>query len=439
MNNLIKKQILLICLFVPCQLMANGGPVTYFGVNSSGNPYFTEVADVNILREDLLIRPQGEKIFVRATYLFQSNYQHVKYAFPVDYWCSNDEDDFFYESVEIRDGNISNIKFECDGKILEYETEIPQVLDGVYSENYKMRTWFYTTFALRGGVTTLTVSYELQCEFHYQSGDLYKFARFSYDFSPAANFGNGVIKEFSMTIDLNDQTIKGDLHEAYNFEKQGELYTCNINNFDLKSAAPVEFSLSHGDSEEISILTASCYEGCYKTTVSSSTDQYPVSNMSDLDFATAYVIKEDKENKKWIEISSVNEMNIGFIRILNGYYKSEEAYYDNSRIKKALIEYITTKGNVVHTDTLTFDDDEYTSLNYTNFSQKLHYILAMDYDFFYNNRDYEYYGCADDEGNLDKSLLPFKIRMTILEEYKGRKYNDICISEMFVSMTWYWE
>jgi len=436
-----KKCILLIFMMTPFLLMANGGVVTHFGVSSSGNPHFKEVADVNILREDILIRPQGDRIFVRATYLLQSSSsRQIKYAFPVDYWYSEDKDDLSPESSEHRDRNIRRIEFECNGEILKYEVETPQILENERGENYKMRTWFYTTFELEYGVSKLTVIYELQSEFVYNSGEFYKFAHFSYDFSPAATFGNGIIKEFSMTVDLNDKIIEGEIRDSYQFEKQGKLYTLNISDFDLENAEPVTLTFSYQDSYEVSILTTSWPTVSYAVDISSSTNQYPISNLSDLDFTTVCVIKGDKDDKKWIEISSVNEMNVESIIILNGYYKSEETYYDNNRIKKALVELISAKGNVVFTDTLTFDDAEYMRLNYSNFSHRINCILNVDYERFYDyEHEYEYYGCADDEGNLDISLLPLKIRMTVLEEYKGRKYDDTCISEIFVSMAAYRE
>jgi len=130
-----------------------------------------------------------------------------------------------------------------------------------------------------------------------------------------------------------------------------------------------------------------------------------------LDFSSAFVFGKNSKGKDWIEISG---RNIPAIYFLPGNYKSEEAYYNNNRIKKVLAELITDKGAVVDSTEYEFPDNPYKKLNYSNFYESL---ACVD--------------CINEYSDFEEN--PTKVRITVLEVYKGKKWNDTCISEIFVS------
>lgn len=453
----------MICVFISLHLMANGGGVAYFGVNGSGNPHFREITDVSILREDLLIRPESERIFVRATYLLENNIsRQFHYAFPVDFWVPANEDERELLSASIENSNqyIRNVGFWCDGHSLEYVSEEPQLLETENEHSCKMRIWYYTTIVLKEGVSELSVSYELQNESfeeHPFYGDVWKNATFTYDFTPAATFGDGIIKEFSVVIDESDETInKEEYHEEqdyhyysgemmYKFEKQGRRYVLDIADFDLKDVNPLLLQFTYNDIDA-EVLSSNDHASHFVTRISSETSLYPPSNLSDLDFNTVCVIEG---GEKQIEINSESgQKAIEWIYFLNGNYESEEAYYNHNRIKKAFVEWYDDDEKLITGDTLEFEDKKYRQLSHSDFAKELVSFGGLNYDYSYYVDYLMHHETESYEDDFHKVEVMYteegvqcatlyiryakKAVITILDEYKGAKFDKTCISEIFV-------
>lgn len=421
---LMKKIISLLVslIIIPISLLANGGGIKHYGVNSAGNPFFKNVPEVKILREEILIRPEGEHIYITVNYLFKSDTGHreLHYAFPVDVWClradwNENADKTSDTDSEILE-NIKQVQFICNGEILEYKTEKPKITDEEHEHNLKARVWYYTTLNIYQGVTQLTVKYRLQANENEESGGRYKYAQFFYDFKPAATFGDGIIKEFLLTVDCSDPVIKDASVYRFPFVNECNKYIYATTDFDLTKAEPLSLSFSYENEEVNWLLRKQGLDGVEIKAPSAS--KYPLSNLFDTDFSTAYVLNGD-----CFEIQLKDGQDINNISILNGYYKSEETYYNNSRIKKALVEFISESGSIMDTETIEFEDMPYKELNYSNFSEQLSNVFGMDYDYF------EYF---DENDNLIENWGKSKVRFKVTDVYKGNKYNDICISEMFV-------
>jgi len=122
------------------------------------------------------------------------------------------------------------------------------------------------------------------------------------------------------------------------------------------------------------------------------TKPYHVKEIKDNDPKTAWVEgKADDGIGEWVEFTYDPPVILERISVINGYMRSETLYYANNRVKKIRIS---------------FDDG-------THFDQVLK------------------------DGELKPQIITLpepkqagKVRLTILETYKGSKYNDTCISEI---------
>ena len=130
----------------------------------------------------------------------------------------------------------------------------------------------------------------------------------------------------------------------------------------------------------------------YSAEASSYLDNYFPINALDEDRNTAWVegVTGDGINE-WILLKSDSELEVNGIEIVNGYTKSDDLYMSNNRIKKVKLE---------------FSDN-------TEIEKEL----------------------EDDMSNyqtiaFEKTVITDYIKITIIEVYKGEKYNDTCISEI---------
>jgi hypothetical protein len=136
-------------------------------------------------------------------------------------------------------------------------------------------------------------------------------------------------------------------------------------------------------------------------------DKYAPKNMIDNDPKTAWVEgKPDfgKNVKLYFVITPTNaggkmegDYLVDKIGIINGYGKSEKLFYANNRVKKIRFDYWSMK-----------DDKELTLYFTLKDSFKMQYI------------------------EFKKAVSMSNFRITILSVYKGKKYNDTCISEIKV-------
>lgn len=118
---------------------------------------------------------------------------------------------------------------------------------------------------------------------------------------------------------------------------------------------------------------------------------YP-DNVTDDDVTTAWV--EDGKGYgegEWIAFSSDTVQCVNGVRIVNGYCKSEEAYFNNSRVKEMNIFF--DDGSI---ENIVLDDE---------------FAKYQEYEFTYSRKS-QY------------------VRFEIVSTYKGVKYKDTCISEI---------
>lgn len=123
---------------------------------------------------------------------------------------------------------------------------------------------------------------------------------------------------------------------------------------------------------------------------------FSASNTIDNNISTAWAYRMTEENREIFIIYDFNEnIEISNIFLANGFCRSQELYENNARIKRASMDFYD-KNNLV---------------------SKKEVILDDIYDL--------------SQVSLEKSVQCNKIQIKIHEIYPGKKYQDLCLSEIF--------
>lgn len=244
-----------------------------------------------------------------------------------------------------------------------------------------------------------------------------------YDMSPAQHWGNGAARDFYVQIDASDLAVTNDYYDnIYNidikglpFERKGNIYSYKTSNFKFKDSKPIEmeYKLINGlDLDEI--MNKRIPNSAYTITATSQQSAYPVSNLSDMDFGTAWVASKDGIGDK-ITITFKEPTKVHCFYFVGGYYKSRSTYEQNNRVRtvKMSYEYYEGKEKYEGQRTCTIDMDDYEPLFFDNLwihKGVLKEMISTDY----------------------QNFRTTKIEFEIIDINKGTKYDDTCISEIIL-------
>ncbi len=212
-------------------------------------------------------------------------------------------------------------------------------------------------------------------------------------------FGQNNTKNFypekEVKIDLSPQKEKA-------LKRQNELF--KKEKLSQKEEKELDYITDkYGEADFWDILPAGCSWYCgggnYNIKASSSlSGNYNAKNANDLSYQTAWVEgKKDAGIGEFLEYYFKNDSpRITHIIISNGYVKSDSAWKNNNRVKKLKLH---------------VNGQEYGILNLKD------------------NRDDQYFNVGTLGRNKNGSDLVLKFE--ILEVYKGQKYNDTAITEIY--------
>lgn len=362
---------------------------------------------------------------------------------------------------ELWENRVSQLFFSENADATTYR----QLIYGIY------RRWFYTALNIAPNqAVTLEVDYQV---YNSTATDLYRLGSefcqqwpagydFHYDFSPASYWGNGKAETFEVNLHT-DHVIKNKKDKetwrefdakqcirGLDMKKVNEnLYTFFSRNFDLAKAEPlqIEFfcptNLNHQPVADI--LSHRIPPSQYTVKVSGSDSKYPAANLSDLDLTTATVLKPDPRGENYITITFKDSMRVTGIVFYNGYCKDLNSYINNSRAQTMLV---STKDR----------KDEY-----GHDPKDIHYPFAH---YSYDNRQdtytpdtlptaipstFTWQGLTDqalvipmanrpvqsEDGSMatlgyPQYLAVKQITFAIPATIPGKKYDDLCISEIIV-------
>lgn len=409
--------VLVLCL--SSSIYANGGPKGTSGRVEGGNIEFKNVEDVFLKKEKLDIILDVDYVNVKVEYLLENEGEALTtdYAFPVTFY----KDEFTsFEKVENLNMYVNDEKINytvTEGEIFEDKEKFISTKTDYYLSTLN--------FA-KGEELKLTIEYKIAP--HYINWGTSKnpfisidYKKFYYDLSPAANWGDGKIDKFYMTIDASKIIEKGgkivestfsglDLsqsvisYEAENFDilSNSEL----ILKYDIHNYLMQQYVAKRSAASQISrIITSSCLDAF----------SYGALNLVDNDLTTCWA--EGSEGLgigDWVEIEFKEPVDIEFIYMANGFLLDEKTFYNNARVKKLDVEldvYDPVNGYGLKMLTIEFPDlqypdgkTEFTDLNFEDMCQKI-----TSYNEKVSN-----------------------IKIIIKEVYPGDKFEDLCISEILL-------
>lgn len=426
-----KKVILLFSfLILTVCLWGNGGPIDGCAVYKTGDIVLINNPFVSIVKEDLYIKIVEDYSYVNVTYkLKNKSYEssNITYGFPVDYR----RDDIHYDFVWL-DEYVPEIEFYLNSKPLEIKHQVDYTVREAKSFFYEnsfdevRRSWYVVDFEIpKDSTVTLMVKYKIKNAFEDWANTKnffinYSYRYFIYDFSPANNWGDGKITAFNITIDAQDILNKeGEINiSGLELIENAGIYSASINKFDLSEAPDLIISYNYNNfilSQYIKqyLLPRNYIKGI--KTSSNLLSAHPAKNMFDFDFNTFWTSgNKDNGIGQKIEIY-LDKLPLSCICFINGNMKDSSSYYDYSRVKKVKIDlecvdYRDSTKTIVETNEISLKDISFSKINNDNFAKMV--SIVGDYG----------YG----------SLIIKKITITILDVYKGRKYANVCITEILL-------
>jgi len=161
---------------------------------------------------------------------------------------------------------------------------------------------------------------------------------FSYDLSPSSNWGDGIVEDFNVNIDIN-------YCNSHNLDKKvdgleftlldSNIYTFSQKIFNLNNSDRINIQYDNSIIKNAEIIKKGVR--CYPIKI----DKIVASSNSDL---TKFLIDNNPNtcwtgNKgDWLDIYFYNTIGFNWLNILNGNYSSLENFNNYSKIKKYMLQ-----------------------------------------------------------------------------------------------------
>lgn len=221
MKNLI---ISIILLFLADLLYANGGPVFDNKLGSTGNLTFVKKAALQLVKEDLKIKVDGEKAHFQVRYTFQNIGVDTKiqFAFPMETemfgwscWGEKEPECQANRAKEIKNflekEKVFGYKISKNGKDLKWskKSETKTIKDSEEDEE-KISEWFISEIEFKKfEKAEIHISYTIESgrELGFYSCSAMprmNLRHIHYNFYPASFFGTGTVGDLSVTVDLTE-------------------------------------------------------------------------------------------------------------------------------------------------------------------------------------------------------------------------------------------
>ena len=409
----------------------NGGPIDGSSVNRFGEIVLINVHQIKLLNEDLNMTLLGDYTEVSVKYnLVNEGYSDklITYGFPIEIARTE-----FNWDMEWSEENLDYIEIKLNGKKLNILHQIDyQVLksEKKFFEEYGLdvrKSWHVVEFEIpRAKTAQLTVEYKIKN----QLSDWLTTKSFkptfsnrvlTYDFSPAKHWKNGITTNLKVSVDAQEIVKNGG--QVVSFDgleliENESIYTGQFRGFDFNKSKELTI-ICDISSQKLSAYYSENRVGLKQINALNTSSQlqgnYSVDNLLDFNFETAWVEgKPDSGDGESITFE-LNDYKLTAIGIINGYTKNEETYLANNRIKKLRIEkqvvdYKDSTKTRIDISEIELEDKPYVKIQKKSFDNMVSII-------------------ADYGDGWEKVR---KVTLTILEVYKGNKFNDTCISEVLL-------
>lgn len=422
--------LILLALILNINAKANGGPVDGSAVYKTGNIVLIKHANIKLEKEILKIKLEGDYSIISVTYQLKNNNNYdidVTYGFPIDIKSGGTNYD-----MEWKEEYVPYIQFTANEINLPVKRQLDYSIfksksNKIDEENFEYRrNWYVVDFSIdKGETVNLIVNYKVKNGYIDWSTSKSFFESYSereliYDLSPAQYWGDGIIDKLKIEIDASDVIKNGEELDLHGLELKNisGKYINKFSNFDLKTAQDLYISYNNKVEKISKYILEHRIPSSYIKSIEVSSQlegNYSKANMFDNNFKTAWVegVSGNGIGEK-IKIE-LNNYTLDAVCLINGYSKNSDTYTENNRIKKIKIEiekvdYQDSNNIIAETFDKEFEDLPFININLNNF--------------------YSLTGTIDDYRLGYTKVL--SITITILEVYKGTKYDDTCISELYL-------
>lgn len=428
---------IIILLIHTIGLFANGGSISD-GSFVRGNSSITllKEKDIKLNSEYLNLHVQGDYINVNVIYELENigEAKTIKYGFAVDY-RDNPSNEILWKDEYIKNFTIINnstslqtyTKVEKNVRIEQCDYSL---WDSAPPEDSISRKWYISDLAFTQGETKqLIVTYQIKANYadwgRQSDGGSYYPAHmsnrlFRYYLKPSGFWGNGTVGDFKLNISFDniDKYSHCKITGIDTFNTVANSYVFEATNFSL--LANEYLKLDYNYSKWLSTHEALSFNNSEdllrNIKCSSPNPKYPVANLVDKNKNTAYVPLGTQKGSDWIEIEFNDNVKIYGIGLINGYTKSKTTYFNNNIVTKLELTIKYKYNTYNRTISLTRKD---LSGDYASFFVGIEDIIFGDL----------IYSLYDD---LSAFSDPISLRIDILEQDKGEKYDDTCLSELMI-------
>lgn len=367
---------IIICLFttislsfLPFNCFSNGGPIDLGYLRKTGNIRLLRNADVSLLKENLFLKVVGDYTEIEVEYHLKNNgkEQKIQYGFPVDAyqweWChcmgfppfskENDVVKYFKITSNEKELNVSHwvIDYEYSAKSINLD------LYPDYDSYGIMRKWYATTIDFRQGETQIIkVIYKTKNTLKDKLAGMrfvpqFTSRHFTYHLTPSSNWGNGVVHDFNLKIDVTDIaqvgakfTIKG----IEGLSNENHIFSYHAKDYDLKKSDRIDIHYQYNHFKLSEFIRKREVKNIVKSIKSSSNNE-TVHHLIDKSPKTTWTGRQGD----WVEIELVDKpkkyqtLILRGVLALNGDYSNKENYEKSGKVKEVII---TANDTIIYYD-----------------------------------------------------------------------------------------
>lgn len=436
---MMKALLVLAVIFAPTMANPNGSPINTGEIRRTGNIQMIQKKDIRLEEERLSVRIAGDYAFVQVIYRLRNSgpADKVTYGFPVE---SDPAFDWDYKPIEKSTLTDFRISEESDpvtpGRIIPVEKVVTDRAGEPPGEDMKPFTeWHIVTIPFKEyEEKVISVSYRQKSRledivFTKSFRPTFSSRTFAYTLKPARNWGEGRVASCSVLIDARELLSKGgnvlEIHPDGS-TANGGIISWNYQDLDLGTAPDIVLVYDNSSwaftkyVQEARLPLSSIAKvqaSSILKTDSINRFNYEPKNLFDNDLNTAWVEGVAGSGVgEWVEIQLGNDAGIEAIGIINGYTKNEAIYNANNRIRKIRLD-VEYSGYWPRNA----DPDGKASVDID--------LAEKQFNELNRNVQAPFISWLADYG-MGRGVT--KIRLTILEVARGTKYDDTCISELYL-------
>lgn len=445
-----KQNLMFLLIFsYSLSVLGNAQPIDILSsLRSTGNLVALKKTDIQIKEEKLKITIDGTYSFFEVYYNYfnNGNEETVDLAFPVDFVVGLFD---ARDNPQNKDLNIFGVEVNGEKAIYDHIIEKQYCCDtGSCSGEPKdlsynnekcdgkmTRKWYVTKIKFSAGKETkVSIKYKIHSSsdpvlYNISPIPLINLRHVKYDFSPAQYFGSGKAEKIEIVLDLKKVKNTGgkliEIKPKILKETEKGIYSYSGKDFDFKKNPNFSIEYDVKDLEMFNYFKTHRkteeYPAIPHWAVSSSIDdkKYGIRNLFDGKANTAWCFKAEKD--PWVEIELLPTLPLRYVSVINGYLKDKQNYEENGKVTE--FEVITDCHNK---DNCIYCGETYESEK--NYKPE----IPVWNDIFLNNpflANREIWRIKESDYLLKK---PCKVKILIKNTTKGKKYDDICISEIFL-------